>query len=174
MAHYRQRREEFLTAYEEDRARPKSLTAMTPGSEKQLFSARWRWQQLTANHWSGTWEGRIHGTGTRDSGGWLALVRLGNPPGLSPSRPSGASRLPTRRWWEPMDYGPPGDLIAGLGLLVAAVVGRSRHPFVRPAARRLRPGADKAPPPRRLALLPFDQGEDDDEQADQGGSAGAA
>ena len=84
MAHYRQRREEFLTAYEEDRARPKSLTAMTAGSEKQLFSARWRWQQLTANHWSGTWEGRIHGTGTRDSGGWLALVRPGNPPGLSP------------------------------------------------------------------------------------------
>jgi hypothetical protein len=42
------------------------------------------WRQLTSHHWSGTWASRIHGTVTRDGDGWLALVRLEDPPGLSP------------------------------------------------------------------------------------------
>lgn len=42
------------------------------------------WRQLDANSWSGTWASKIHGTVTRNADGWLAYVRLADPPGLSP------------------------------------------------------------------------------------------
>jgi hypothetical protein len=42
------------------------------------------WRQLDTRHWSGTWETKIRGTVTRDADGWLAYVRLEDPPGLSP------------------------------------------------------------------------------------------
>jgi hypothetical protein len=42
------------------------------------------WRQLDTRHWSGTWGTKIRGTVTRDSEGWLAYVRLEDPPGLSP------------------------------------------------------------------------------------------
>jgi hypothetical protein len=41
-------------------------------------------RQLTPRHWSGTWESKIRGTVTRDGDGWVAYVRLEDPPGLSP------------------------------------------------------------------------------------------
>ena len=33
---------------------------------------------------SGSWNGKLHGTITADAAGWLAYVRLEDPPGLSP------------------------------------------------------------------------------------------
>jgi hypothetical protein len=42
------------------------------------------WRQFAPNSWSGTWTSRIHGTVTRDADGWLAYLRLEDPPGLSP------------------------------------------------------------------------------------------
>jgi hypothetical protein len=42
------------------------------------------WRQLTPRHWSGTWDSKIRGTITRDGDGWVAYVRLEDPPGLSP------------------------------------------------------------------------------------------
>jgi hypothetical protein len=42
------------------------------------------WRQLTPGHWSGTWATKIRGTVTQDSEGWVAYVRLEDPPGLSP------------------------------------------------------------------------------------------
>jgi hypothetical protein len=42
------------------------------------------WQQLTPGHWFGTWDSKIGGTVTRDGDGWLAYLRLEDPPGLSP------------------------------------------------------------------------------------------
>jgi hypothetical protein len=42
------------------------------------------WRQLTRRHWSGTWESKIRGTVTRDGDSWVAYLRLGDPPGLSP------------------------------------------------------------------------------------------
>jgi hypothetical protein len=41
------------------------------------------WRQLTPHHWSGTWNTNIRGTVTRDGDGWVAYLRLGDPPGLS-------------------------------------------------------------------------------------------
>jgi hypothetical protein len=40
--------------------------------------------QLTPRHWSGTSDTKIHGTVTRDGDGWVAYLRLEDPPGLSP------------------------------------------------------------------------------------------
>jgi hypothetical protein len=42
------------------------------------------WRQLTPRHWSGTWDSKIRGTVTRDRDGWVAYLRLEDPPGLSP------------------------------------------------------------------------------------------
>jgi hypothetical protein len=42
------------------------------------------WRQLTPHDWSGSWNGKLHGTVTRDGDRWLAYVRLEDPPGLSP------------------------------------------------------------------------------------------
>jgi hypothetical protein len=43
------------------------------------------WRQLDAHHhWSGSWGSKIRGTVTRDGDGWVAYVRLEDPPGLSP------------------------------------------------------------------------------------------
>jgi hypothetical protein len=42
------------------------------------------WRQLTPRHWSGTWQTKIRGTVTRDGDGWVAYLRLEDPPGLSP------------------------------------------------------------------------------------------
>jgi hypothetical protein len=40
--------------------------------------------RLDPRHWSGTWESKIRGTVTRDGDGWVAYLRLEDPPGLSP------------------------------------------------------------------------------------------
>jgi hypothetical protein len=37
-----------------------------------------------SRHWSGTWGTKIRGTVTRDGDGWVAYLRLEDPPGLSP------------------------------------------------------------------------------------------
>ena len=42
------------------------------------------WRQLTPRHRSGTWDSKIRGTVTRDGAGWVAYLRLDDPPGLSP------------------------------------------------------------------------------------------
>jgi hypothetical protein len=41
-------------------------------------------RQLDARRRSGTWDSKIWGTVTADSGGWVAYLRLEDPPGLSP------------------------------------------------------------------------------------------
>jgi hypothetical protein len=51
------------------------------------------WRQLDARHWSGTWETKIRGTVIRDAEGWVAYLRLEDPPGLSPITTVG--RYPT-------------------------------------------------------------------------------
>jgi hypothetical protein len=33
--------------------------------------------------WSGSWNGKLHGTITADADGWVAYLRLEDPPGLS-------------------------------------------------------------------------------------------
>jgi hypothetical protein len=42
------------------------------------------WRQLTPRQWSGSWNGKLHGTIAAEADGWLAYVRLEDPPGLSP------------------------------------------------------------------------------------------
>jgi hypothetical protein len=42
------------------------------------------WRQRDARNWSGSWNGKLHGTITADGDRWLAYVRLEDPPGLSP------------------------------------------------------------------------------------------
>jgi hypothetical protein len=42
------------------------------------------WRQLTPRHWSGSWNGKLHGTITAEADRWLAYVRLEDHPGLSP------------------------------------------------------------------------------------------
>ena len=42
------------------------------------------WRETGTNYWSGTWDSKIRGTVTRDSEGWVAYLRLEDPPGLSP------------------------------------------------------------------------------------------
>jgi hypothetical protein len=42
------------------------------------------WQQLDPHQWSGSWNSKLHGTITREADGWVAYVRLGDPPGVSP------------------------------------------------------------------------------------------
>jgi hypothetical protein len=58
---------------------------------KPVSSGAWRkageaplTRQLGPKDWSGTWQTKIRGTVTRDGDGWLAYVRLEDPPGLSP------------------------------------------------------------------------------------------
>jgi hypothetical protein len=49
---------------------------------------------LAATHaprWSGSWNGKLHGTITRDGDGWVAYMRLEDPPGLSPITTVGRS-----------------------------------------------------------------------------------
>jgi hypothetical protein len=63
------------------------------------------WRQLTPRHWSGTWESKIRGTVTRDAEGWVAYLRLEDPPGLSPITTVGrfdtveAAQLATDEVW---------------------------------------------------------------------------
>jgi hypothetical protein len=33
------------------------------------------WRQLTPRHWSGSWNGELHGAITAEADGWLAYVR---------------------------------------------------------------------------------------------------
>jgi hypothetical protein len=51
------------------------------------------WRQLDTHHWSGSWNGKLRGTITVEADGWLAYVRLEDPPGLSPITTVG--RFPT-------------------------------------------------------------------------------
>jgi hypothetical protein len=83
------------------------------------------WRQLTPRHWSGSWNGKLHGTITAEGDRWLAYVRLEDPPGLSPSPPSAASTPSRPRSWRPTRVGvpvtagtptmPPADSIRGGG-----------------------------------------------------------
>jgi hypothetical protein len=42
-------------------------------------------RQLDTRHWCGSWGSQLRGTIiTLESAGWVAYLRLGNPPGLSP------------------------------------------------------------------------------------------
>ena len=57
----------------------------TPGSNRTPNPTRApAWRQLDPRHWSGSWNGKLHGTITAEADGWLAYVRLEDPPGLSP------------------------------------------------------------------------------------------
>jgi hypothetical protein len=64
------------------------------------------WRQLTPGDWSGSWNGKLHGTITADGDGWLAYVRLEDPPGLSPITTVGrfdtveGAQLATDEVWE--------------------------------------------------------------------------
>jgi hypothetical protein len=42
------------------------------------------WRQLDPHQCSGSWNGKFHGTITAEADGWLAYLRLEDPPGLSP------------------------------------------------------------------------------------------
>jgi hypothetical protein len=42
------------------------------------------WRQRDARNWSGSWNGKLHGTITADGDRWLAYVRLEDRPGLAP------------------------------------------------------------------------------------------
>jgi hypothetical protein len=42
------------------------------------------WRQLASRDWSGSWNGKLHGTITADGDGSIAYLRLEDPPGLSP------------------------------------------------------------------------------------------
>ena len=42
------------------------------------------WRQLDAHHWSGTLNTQLRGSVHVEGDGWLAYLRLGNPPGVSP------------------------------------------------------------------------------------------
>jgi hypothetical protein len=42
------------------------------------------WRESGANYWSGSSGSQPRGTVTRDGDGWVAYLRLENPPGLSP------------------------------------------------------------------------------------------
>jgi hypothetical protein len=54
------------------------------------------WRQLTLRHWSVTWDSKTRGTVTRYGDGWVAYLRLEDPPGLSPITIVGRS-TPSRR-----------------------------------------------------------------------------
>jgi hypothetical protein len=63
------------------------------------------WRQLTTHHWSGSRNGKLHGTMTADGQRWLAHLRLEDPPGLSPITTIGrfdtveAAQLATDEAW---------------------------------------------------------------------------
>jgi hypothetical protein len=63
------------------------------------------WRQLTPRQWSGSWNGKLQGTITAERDGWLAYVRLEDPPGLSPITTVGrfatveAAQLATDEVW---------------------------------------------------------------------------
>jgi hypothetical protein len=45
--------------------------------------------------WSGSWNGKFRGTITAERDGWLAYVRLEDPPGLSPTTTTTVGRIAT-------------------------------------------------------------------------------
>jgi hypothetical protein len=67
------------------------------------------WPQLTRRDWSGSWNGKPHGTNIPEADRWLAYVRLEDPPGLSPITTVGrfdtveAAQLATTRCGRPGD-----------------------------------------------------------------------
>jgi hypothetical protein len=64
-----------------------AAASSTPGRNPTLDRTRGpglTWRQLTPRHWSGTWDSKIRGTVTLGSDGWLAYLRLEDPPGHSP------------------------------------------------------------------------------------------
>src|SRR5262245_34702389 len=69
-------------------ARPTALTGQSP-----------------SNDWSGSWNGTLHGTITVEGDGWIAYLRLEDPPGLSPITTIGrfdtveAAQLATDEVW---------------------------------------------------------------------------
>jgi hypothetical protein len=67
------------------------------------------WRQLDTRRWSGTWATKIRGTVTRDSEGWLAYLRLEDPPGPSPITTVADSRRWRRRRSPPTRCGRRGD-----------------------------------------------------------------
>jgi hypothetical protein len=57
-----------------------------PGTDRSsaaVVECRCPVTQLDA-HWSGTWATKIRGTVTLGADGWVAYLRLEDPPGLSP------------------------------------------------------------------------------------------
>jgi hypothetical protein len=57
-----------------------------------------RGEHSPPRHWSGTWDSKIRGTVTRDGDGWVAYLRLEDPPGLSP--------ITTVGWFATVDEAP--------------------------------------------------------------------
>jgi hypothetical protein len=41
-------------------------------------------RQLTPRHWCGSWGSQLRGTVTLGADGWIAYLRLDDPPGLTP------------------------------------------------------------------------------------------
>jgi hypothetical protein len=75
----------------------RTYVRVVPGNWRSDFRFAWQtpdpepnegpgltWRQLTPRDWSGSWNGKLHGTVTADGDSWLAYVRLEDPPGLSP------------------------------------------------------------------------------------------
>jgi hypothetical protein len=59
-------------------------------------------------HWSGSWNTKIHGTITRDGNGWVAYLRLEDPPACHSSRPWAGSRPSRKHRSRPTGHGDPG------------------------------------------------------------------
>jgi hypothetical protein len=60
-------------------------------------------------HWSGSWNTKIHGTVTRDGNGWVAYLRLEDPPACHPSRPWAGSPPSRKHRSRPTGHGHPGN-----------------------------------------------------------------
>ena len=67
------------------------------------------WRETGTNYWSGPWGSTIRGTVTRDADGWVAYLRLDDPPGLSPITTVGRFATWRRRRWQPTRCGRRGD-----------------------------------------------------------------
>jgi hypothetical protein len=67
------------------------------------------WRQLTTRHWSATWGRKIRGTVTGDTDGWVAYLRIEDPPGLSPISTVGRFETVEAAQVAPTTYGCLGD-----------------------------------------------------------------
>jgi hypothetical protein len=107
------------------------------------------WRQLDPHHWSGMWETKIRATVTLDSDGWVAYLRLEDPPGLSPITTVGRFATVGEAQVAMDDLWCPGDAKAS-GSYSRPATGRgiphapASRPAAPPASRPAAPPASRA------------------------------